>query len=218
MGLNLNLVLISDPARPFDPENVAHDPTRARAILKKLGFGRWKHTGATTLMRGMRPDTGELRITAGSGGTIVAEPGCLGLHLAKVGGSESVERVRRVFPGSEIIALSLVSFTDTFVYTVIDPRGEVVRVHMGDCESGLRVDEGDLLEEELPGLGDTELRDGRRVLSADGRDWMEEGSGEELVCDVAGRFFGRSIGEFDDDGVPMETYREPPPWWAFWRR
>ncbi|MCR9252582.1 MAG: hypothetical protein NXI20_19335 [bacterium] len=204
-------------------------------VLKALGFSNYEPIGDSYLESAIYPRDNSLFIGAHKNNLLICSDmiavECL---EPEIGPIES--NLARVFPESEICALSLQSVVNHWGYS-ISKNNIKIRARAGDSESGTVFDFGDPLPEEKDLLDKSKLNDeGVRIYTFEDypdEPMTEDQVGEEFVFELYNRYFGERLDMTEDlFEVKLQKYGQLEPqhspenqtsqaksnkkWWEFW--
>lgn len=212
MGWKASFIVANARAPGYLGTFPAHDPVRARALVKGLFPGRaYRSAGSTTFETGLYPPHDALAIGAYDGAAIVAgwEAGA-----ALRADHPLVAGLAAHYPAAAILTVVLLSATNSFAYAYFE-QGVLRRAHAGSADDGVDEDRGPPLPAERPLLATATVRGGRRVFALDGAEYTVDQIGESLAFAVATPFFGVPLDAFDGWDLPMEAFA---PRLSRWRR
>ena len=210
MGWKCSMIIVSN-VNKYDVQQV----------LRALGVKGFEDTGAYTLDCVIFPRDkstflglyrGHLIITSGDEQMIN--------HSLQSSVGPVEKKLENLFQNSEICTLSLASMVNHWGYA-LTRQGIKIRARAGDAKTGIVVDWGEPLPEELPLLNQSKLDEsGRRIYWL--RDFpndpfTEDQVGESFVFAVFSRYFGKPLDESDAlEEAQLVGYRSsstPKPWW-----
>jgi hypothetical protein len=207
MGWKAACVLINEREPGYLGTLPEHDPRAARDLIERLGLGSYRSLGLTTFDYGMYPDpAGHLVVGAYDGAAIVAGQD---LIYGTVTGENAhvLHRLLEMFPNAELLVIELHSVVNYFAYAYYR-RGQLQRAFAGSADDGVLVETGELQPEEQDYFAHSAERDGVRTFDLDGEILTVDQVGDGLVFEMAGRFLGESMYEFECDDLTVEEFEQ----------
>src|SRR5258706_13191692 len=135
--------------------NALLEETNIESIIKSIGYGDLEKIGDIPFDSAIYPEGNDIYIGIYKGNLIIAAQE-LPLYLIDHESNEIEKRFIKLFPDTEICALSLNSTINHCAFSVIQ-NGKRVRTKAGDIDSGTVIDLGQPLEEELQLLSGSRL-------------------------------------------------------------
>lgn len=226
MGWKAFSVLIK-PARTISDEE----------LLQVLGFTNCTKIDDEPYEMAIYPNDGKVFI-CNYGDTLIISEFDLPEQFFTEGLCVTEKKLAATFPHAEICAVSLHSATNYWAYAIIRDDKKV-RVRAGSADSGIMLDYGEPLEEELDLLSKAKLdENGKRLYFFDGdvdSSYTEDQVGENFVFELYKRYTGEALDRNDElfntncRGYQFEQPAKAPrqfksrlasietkPWWKFW--
>ncbi|MBV7530518.1 hypothetical protein [Chitinophaga sp. sic0106] len=204
-------------------------------LLGQLNLPDLQPAAEDSMNRAIYPDQGKIYIGHVQNCLVITD-----FYLPEINLTSEISPMEAIliqeFPNAEICTLVLHSTVNFWGYSIIQ-NGIKVRARAGSADTGTTLDFGTALQEELPLLEKSSIdEDGNRLYIIDGETYMEDQVGENLVFDVASRYFGAPLDRLEEEvffGATMKgfSYFIPQkqrirvvakpmfvsnPWWKFW--
>jgi hypothetical protein len=215
MGLKMFCVFINEREPGYLGTFPAHDPEKAKEMLKKLGYSEYSalksFSQTTTLSDGIDWLKESIFIGAYPGATVICDED-LALDFFRQPHNERVKHILATFPNATIVVAFSISTCSGWGYAVYE-EGKLVRMSSGDGDTGITHDFGSLLPEELPHFKSSVVRDGMRYFLWDSFTQQYESNhvdyGESLMFSILNRIFGHDPIEQDGafDKLEAERFR-----------
>jgi hypothetical protein len=196
MGFNLQCILIH-PATEMENEE----------ILSKLGIDNYEKIEDQPFEIAMS-DIGNSYVGSYKNNTIIIDSDLTEPAFDSPNLSEAEKKLVNLFPNAEIFYSILISSMNFYAYSIIK-NGQKIRIKSGSSESGVTLDVGEPLKEEMEILANSKvLDDKRRIywLKENEHEFYEEDQvGENFVFNLFERYTGEKL-NMDDDIFETELY------------
>lgn len=195
MGWKLSMIIIQNPQNFRDEE----------FLLEKLGFKDYEYQEDTTLDECMYPEDESVNIGYYNGDIIICEDYQIIDNFFTYKLKKVEKTLIKIFPDSEILAVSCVSSANFHGYTLIKnnaKRCKVIGTEIGRCEYG------EILEEEKEIYNKAMIKEGKIVWQhahSPNEDFIEDQLMEEFTFSIIKRLLGIYISSNEDEELMYET-------------
>jgi len=203
MGWKCSLLII-DSDKDFDE----------KTLLKNLGFNHIEKTQKVNFSVALNPGAEEVYIGRYKGKIVVCEIDLPSKCMTQSVITQEMLLSKYYFPDTEICSLVLHSVINYWGYAIVK-NDEKIRVRAGDTESGLLVEYGKPLEQELELLSKSKLDEqGNKIYFLDDfpdKTFSEDQVGESFVFKMASRYFQMDLDKDDDlyeEATSFQAYRK----------
>lgn len=196
MGFNLQCILVHPGTEMTNEE-----------LLSKLGIDNYEKIEDQPFEIAMN-DPGNSYIGSYKNNTIIIDSDLTEPAFDSPNLSESEKKLINLFPNAEIFYSILISSMNFYAYSIIK-NGQKIRVKSGSSDSGVTLDVGEPLREEMEILAKSKVLDGQRRVywrkDNDQEFYEEDQVGENFVFNMFERYTGKKF-NMDDDIFETELY------------
>lgn len=204
MGFKAASIFVNELGPGYFGTLPSHEPKRARDLCHSLGLS-FASARNSTFEDGLWPPEGTFALGTYKRGVILADQDTL---LACSGDSDDpmVCKILQQFPQASVLCVTLHSVINHWGYSLYE-KSKLVRRFLGDADSGIALNEGDLQpEEQLLFSRSRKTGPNRRIFELETstgiHEYEEHQVGETLVFLMASRFFGQRL----DRSKPVDLF------------